>query len=531
MKTAVKALLSLSGSLVLFGAIACESKSNGGGTASGGAAAGGEGGGAAAGTGGQRTGAGGTGGSAAGDAGVAAGGAGMNTGGTGGQAAVNCVAVPKMKLTSVTRVPVAPFANDEEWMATPLALVQAKGDSRIFIAQRGGRILILKNGSLLPEAFLDMRTSISDVPWGHRGERGLLNMALHPDFAKNGRFYVFYTGGDKDPHSDAIDGDVVVAEGTQSTGNPDRANATLKPLLVLPHGGNYDDGHNGGLLAFGKDGELWTAVGDGGNGWDYFKAGQDPNHHLAKLYRLDVDKPPANPRTNAKDFVWSMGHRNPFRGSVDLETGDLYIGDVHEQHWEEINVVPYKTPKGTTNYGWGSLNQTPQPRTSCKGQPNCPSVWGKAGMEGSHCFPAFFNDQDVECVKYGVLPIFEYAHKPTGAMSKPERNEPSYPVTETAAVIGGFVYRGNKIPGMKGRYLFGDYANKWIKSFVPWNGKAECLEDHSADLALSSMLKGGLVGFGADAEGELYLLDRDQAHLPGSAQKGEGRNIYRIDAE
>jgi glucose/arabinose dehydrogenase len=528
--SASKALMTLSGCLVLVGTIACENKSAGGGTAAGGAGTG-----LVAGA-GQPMGTAGAGGVGAGGTtgGTLTGGAGgsmASSGGTGGQPEVSCVAVPKMKLTLTTRVPIAPFANDEEWMAAPLALVQAKGDDRIFIAQRGGRILILKNGSLLPEPFFDMRTSISDVPWGHRGERGLLNIALHPDFATNGRFYVYYTGNDNDPYSDAIDGDVVVAEGTQSTANPNKANASLKPLLVLPHGGNYDDGHNGGLLAFGKDGELWTAVGDGGNGWDYFKTGQDPNHHLAKLYRLDTDKPPANPRTNSKDAVWSMGHRNPFRGSVDLETGDLYIGDIQEQHWEEINIVPYKTPKGTTNYGWGSTNQEPQPRTSCKGQAGCPVVWPKAGMEGTHCFPSYFTDADVECVRFGVPPVFEYPHKDTGNLSTPRDNTPPVAVTEVAAVIGGFVYRGSKIPGMKGRYIFGDYPNKWIKSFVTRNGKAECVEDHTADLALSTMLKGGLVGFGADAEGELYLLDRDQTHLSGSANKGEGRNVYKLEAE
>lgn len=372
--------------------------------------------------------------------------------------AIVCDKVPPLKLV--------PFAKTS---GSPLALVQAKGDERMFVAERQGLIRILRNGTFDAEPFLDMTASIAFIAQS-QGERGLMNLALHPDFATNGRFYVFYTASRLDPYSETLEGDVVVAQGRQSAADPNKAEVALTPLLVVDHSEDhprkYDDGHNGGFLAFGPDGHLYAGVGDGGNGWDDFKAGQNAAHSLAKLYRLDVDRPLADPH-KASGAVWAMGTRNPFRGSFDRETGDLYFSDIGENHWEEINFAPANTPPGL-NYGWGN-----------------------PGMEGTHCFPFFVPN----CDSFGVMPIFEYAHE--GASKE----------AQSRAVVGGFVYRGKAIAGLQGRFLLGDYAQNQVFSLQNNNGQAQCVVNHTAELVSKQNPLQGLVGFGQDAAGELYLFD------------------------
>ena len=390
--------------------------------------------------------------------------------------AIVCDKVPPLKLE--------PFAKAS---GSVLALVQAKGDERMFVAERQGLIRILRNGTFDAEPFLDMTASIALIEQS-KGERGLMNLALHPDFATNGRFYVFYTASRLDPYSETLEGDVVVAQGRRSAADPNKAELVLTPLLVVDHSEDharkYDDGHNGGFLAFGPDGRLYAGVGDGGNGWDDFRTGQNADHPLAKLYRLDVDQPLADPH-KASDAVWAMGTRNPFRGSFDRETGDLYFSDIGENHWEELNFVPANSPSGL-NFGWGN-----------------------PGMEGTHCFPFFMRN----CDSFGVMPIFEYPH------------EGESKGTQSRAVIGGFVYRGKAIAGLQGRFVMGDHAQNKVFSLQNNQGQAQCVVDHTAELLSKETPLQGLVGFGQDAAGELYLFD-----LFGNIHRLMGVNVQSPDA-
>ena len=254
---------------------------------------------------------------------------------------------------------------------------------RLFIVEQPGRIRILQNGTLQAPAFLD----ISDrVDFG--GEMGLLGLAFHPRFAKNGRFFVNYT---RNP-----DGATVVAEYRVSQ-NSDHALLNEQTLMVIPQ--PYSN-HNGGMVAFGPDGYLYIATGDGGAGGDPGNRGQSPDTLLGKMLRIDVDRgepygiPPDNPfagQQNGRE-IFALGFRNPWRFSFDRQTGRLWAADVGQNRWEEIDVV-----EAGNNYGWRV-------------------------MEGAHCF-----QPSRGCLTAGLtLPVAEY------------RNE-----SPSCAVTGGYVYRGN----------------------------------------------------------------------------------------
>ncbi len=362
-------------------------------------------------------------------------------------------ALPALKLTEV--------ANG---LARPVFAGGAPGDTtRLFIIEKSGRIRVLSNGMLLPDPFLDI-TSVVNVSGN---ERGLLGLAFHPGYAQNGRFFVYYT---RKP-----DGAIVVAEYKQVAGSPDKADpAPVKEFFAIDH--SQASNHNGGMIAFGKDGLLYIGTGDGGGAGDPQGNGQKLDTRLAKILRINVDTypmPPPGNLQNGDPDIWDWGMRNPWRFSFDRCTGDLYIADVGQDKFEEIDI---EAPgDGLKNYGWNT-------------------------MEASACFnPA------QGCNKAGLtLPVAEYPH----AAGK-------------CSVSGGYVYRGTKIPGLVGTYFYGDYCTKQVFTLAWSKGNLITTAEVTQDLD-STSLSSGITSFGEDTSGELYVvIDNSQA--------GELGKVYRID--
>ena len=306
---------------------------------------------------------------------------------------------------------------------------------RLFIVEQPGRIRILHNEALRASAFLDIADR---VDFG--GEMGLLGLAFHPRFAENGRFFVNYT---RKP-----DGATVVAE-FQVSQNSDHALRDEQTLMVIPQ--PYSN-HNGGMVAFGPDGYLYIATGDGGAGGDPGNRGQSPDTLLGKMLRIDVDQgdpygiPPDNPfakQQNGRE-IFALGFRNPWRFSFDRQTGRLWAADVGQNQWEEIDVV-----EAGNNYGWRI-------------------------MEGNHCFLP-----PRGCSTTGLtFPVAEY------------RNQSPH-----CAVTGGYVYRGKRMDFLRGTYVFGDYCSGRIMGLI----------DGQPLVLLASGLR--ISSFGEDQAGELYVVD------------------------
>jgi glucose/arabinose dehydrogenase len=343
-------------------------------------------------------------------------------------------------LRSLTLIPIV-----TQGLQQPLYLTHAgDGSGRLFIVEQAGRIRVLVQGNLQPTPFLD----ISDRVWAG-GERGLLGLAFHPDYSRNGRLFVSYT---RQP-----DGATVVAEYRRGS-NPDHADRQERIVLTVPQ---PFANHNGGMIAFGPDGALYIGRGDGGGRGDPNDRGQNPYDLLGKILRLDVTRgdpyaiPPDNPFVSGggRPEVYALGLRNPWRFSFDRETGFLIVGDVGQYAWEEVDLVV----RGG-NYGWRL-------------------------MEGLHCFtPA------TDCQKPGLIPpIVEYGHE-----------------GGRCSITGGYVYRGSRQPALRGTYLYGDYCSGEIfgarvetELITPkkWN----------ADVLLRSGLR--VSSFGEDEAGEVYLVD------------------------
>jgi len=359
--------------------------------------------------------------------------------------------------------PVVPGDEPElglEFIATefefPLALTAPPGDPRLFVVEKPGRIRIISGGTTLTEPFLDISALVSGSD-----EQGLLGLAFHPGYATNGRFYVNYTD---------LDGATRVV-GYRVSSNPDRADAaSADPLLTIPR---PSSNHNGGALAFGPDGFLYVAVGDGGASTTGGGTGQDVSDLAGSILRIDVNGtsgytiPGSNPFVNqgeARGEVWSYGLRNPWRISFDRETGDLYVADVGQNNLEEVNVSPRTAGGGrAANYGWSFTEGS-----SCFADPGCN--------------PAEF-----------VLPVVEYDHD------------------DGCSVTGGYVYRGTAMPALAGRYFYADFCAGWVRSFRFAGGEATS-EREWPDLGTV----GQISSFGEDAEGELYILS------------GAGGSVYRI---
>jgi glucose/arabinose dehydrogenase len=323
----------------------------------------------------------------------------------------------------------------------PLFVTAPPGDPRLFVVEQPGRIRVIRDGKLLPRPFLDLTARVS-----YGGERGLLGLAFHPAYARNGFFFVNFTDRAGDTH----------VERFRVGADPDRADPA-SATLVLKVEQPYPN-HNGGMLAFAPDGRLWIGMGDGGSGGDPHGNGQNPRALLGKLLRLDVDGgtpyaiPPDNPFAdgrNGRPEVWALGMRNPWRFSFDRGSNLVYVADVGQDKWEEIDVADATRP--ALNYGWNL-------------------------REGLHAFGAPRSAP-------GPLlePVLEYGHE--GACS----------------VTGGYCYRGRALANLQGTYFFSDWCGGWLRSFRWVNGRVSDPREWN----LGSL--GSVTSFGEDAAGELYV--------------------------
>ena len=333
--------------------------------------------------------------------------------------------------------------------ASPLDLeVTDDASNRLFVVEQGGKIRILQNGAVAAQPFLDIGAKIITG-----GEMGLLGATFHPNFVTSRKFYVNYVRN--------VGGQIqsVIAEYMVATATPNQADvASERILLTIDQVGNFTN-HKAGQLAFGADGFLYFGLGDGGGSGDPFGHGQSKQTLLGKLLRVDVDHPGAglqygipadNPFASGGGLpeIYAYGFRNPWRFSFDRPTGRLFLADVGQDAFEEIDLVQ----KGN-NYGWNT-------------------------MEGTHCY-----SPSTGCNQSGLtLPIIEYSH------------------SEGNAVIGGYVYHGSSITSLQGTYLFGDFGtgkiwglqesspNTWTRTLLATTGKS-------------------ISSFGQDQSGELYITD------------------------
>ena len=331
----------------------------------------------------------------------------------------------------------------------PLLLTNANdGTNRMFVVEQGGKIwsMTVVDGTIQKQAFLDVSGIIST----NGNERGLLGLAFHPQFKTNGQFFINYTD---------VNGNTVVARynvlaSDPTVGDPNSASFVIQIKQPFPN-------HNGGNLTFGPDGYLYIGMGDGGSQGDPNGNGQSKKALLGKLLRLDIDSaqpyaaPKDNPAATDPNFapeVWAYGFRNPWRFTFDRLTGDLYIGDVGQNQWEEINFQAAGTAGGA-NYGWNI-------------------------MEGSHRYSG-------EPVKDGLTaPIAEYSHNEGGC-----------------SITGGYVYRGETLKALNGVYLFADYCSGKIWStFRDASSTWQTNLFKATDFAIPS--------FGQDESGELYVVNQ-----------------------
>ncbi|MCW5849822.1 MAG: PQQ-dependent sugar dehydrogenase [Anaerolineae bacterium] len=348
-------------------------------------------------------------------------------------------------LTTVRLVPVV------EGLSEPTRVTGAgDGSGRLFVTERKGQIRVLRAGVLTPRAFLDLSVLIqTEGP-----EQGLLDIAFHPDYTHTGLFYVAYTDADN----------ALVVARYRVSSDPDAADPSSSLILLrIPKPTEY---HNGGHLVFGPDGYLYIGVGDGGIQGDPDRNAQSPRVLLGKILRIDVNAgspyaiPPDNPFVNRAPYrpeIWALGLRNPWRFAFDPKTGDLYIGDVGQERYEEIDFQPY-TSRGGENYGWNE-------------------------MEGLHCY-----QPGCDPTLY-VLPIAEYEHD-----------------SVCNAIIGGEVYRGEAEPALYGGYFFADACS----------GRLWSLTRTPAGAWTTTMLierSPVISSFGTDDEGEVYVTALDVGGL------------------
>ncbi|MCB1915626.1 MAG: PQQ-dependent sugar dehydrogenase [Rhodocyclaceae bacterium] len=344
----------------------------------------------------------------------------------------------------VLDVPKVMLSRVADGFDAPLMLTHAgDGSGRLFVVEKAGRVRVIDDGAVQAEPFLDIRDRVRSGG----SEQGLLSIAFAPDFAATGQAYVLYT-------EESGIGNVVLSRFTRAFLGGALDPSSERVLLRIPQ---PFTNHNGGHLAFGPGGLLYVSLGDGGGSGDPLGNGQRTDTLLGKLLRIDISVepyaiPPGNP---FGDEIWALGLRNPWRFSFDRATGDLFIGDVGQDRWEEIDVVQAGTAGGQ-NFGWNR-------------------------MEGFDCFAGS------ACDTSGLtLPIVAYRH-----------------AGGDCSVTGGFVYRGRRHPGLRGIYFHGDFCSGRIRGLWPvldggWSG----------EVMLESGL--GIASFGEDEDGELYVVD-----LPG----------------
>lgn len=327
-------------------------------------------------------------------------------------------------------------------LASPVYVTGAgDGSNRLFIIEQGGRIKVLQPGETTPSVFLNITSRVLSG-----GERGLLGLAFHPDFENNRRFFVDYT---RQP-----DGATVIAEYRAFEGDPNLADTNETTMLVIPQ---PFANHNGGMITFGPDGFLYIGMGDGGSANDPGNRAQDLDNLLGKILRIDVDHPDgANPYSSpvdnpffggvaGRDEIYGYGLRNPWRYSFDRLTGDLYVGDVGQNAWEEIDII---TRGG--NYGWRVT-------------------------EGMHCNPSIAGGI---CSMSGLIPpIAEYVHS-----------------AGRCSITGGYVYRGANQTLPSGTYVYADFCTGEI--FSLGGGAQNVLLDTGMNIS----------SFGEDEAGEIYVV-------------------------
>lgn len=325
--------------------------------------------------------------------------------------------------------------------SSPVDVTHA-GDERLFVVEQSGRIKIIDEaGTVLPTPFLNISSLTNSG-----GERGLLGLAFHPDYANNGYFFVNYTD---------LSGDTRVVRYSRSADDPNIAdpNSAMQVIFIDQTQGN----HNGGCIKFGPDGYLYIGMGDGGGGGDTPNNSQNTNLLLGKMLRLDVDSetpyavPADNPfvgNANVRDEIWAIGLRNPWRFSFDRETGDMWIGDVGQNAFEEIDFQPADSPGGE-NYGWRCYEGN--------------SPYNLSGCTGDYVFPAY---------------------------SIPH-------TTGVCSITGGFVYRGTAYPQLVGKYIFADFCSRDFFMIEP-DGDGGWIGQLIGEYPYS------ITSFGEGADGELY---------------------------
>lgn len=404
-----------------------------------------------------------------------------------------------------------------EGLVSPVALApDPTGAERLFVVDQIGVVRILDaDGTLLPEPFLDVRDRLVPL-MPFFDERGLLGLAFHPDFATNGRLFVYYSAPLREGAPEGFDCTSHVSEFRVSADDPDRADPDSERILLQVDKPQFN--HNAGTVAFGPDGFLYVSIGDGGGAddvglghvEDWYETneggnGQDVEANLlGNILRLDVDGgepyaiPPDNPFVGAPglDEIWAYGFRNPYRFSFDRATGTMIAADAGQNLWEEVHVV-----QGGGNYGWNV-------------------------KEGTHCFSTANPDvspPDSFCpdeAPGGVPlldPVIEYANA--------SGQEDGLGV----AAVGGFVYRGGAVPQLRGRYVFGD----WSTEFVVPDGTLFAARPRAQglwqiqELRIAGDPDGRLghfvLGIGEDGDGELYVLTKDTVGPTGATGK-----IYEI---
>ncbi len=331
----------------------------------------------------------------------------------------------------------------------PVQLLDAPGDPRLFIVEQRGRIRVLSGGQLQEMPYLDVSSQLSGG-----NEQGLLGLAFHSDFQSNGFAYVNYTDGS---------GDTRVVRYTERADGLSLDPASAKEILFIdqPFGN-----HNAGQLLFGPDGMLYIPLGDGGSSGDPQGNGQNLDTLLGAILRIDVNGgdpyaiPPDNPFAagGGRPEIWAYGVRNPWHNDIDVEGGFVYVADVGQNTWEEVNVVPLN--EAGVNYGWNIV-------------------------EGPECF------QSSGCDRAGLRdPVISYDHG------------------DGCSITGGHVYRGQAIPDLVGVYFYSDFCDGWLRSFR-WDPAQSTAVDQR-EWSIPSI--GSVYSFGKDAAGELSVLAGNRAY-------------------
>lgn len=388
---------------------------------------------------------------------------------------------------TVPELALEPFLTD---LDVPTFIKPVPGTTnRFVVGHLFGRIALVEDGVIQGDDFLDLTSRIERGEFTALGgdERGLFDLAFHPDFENNGLFYVHHSAA-SGLGPDIAASDTVLAEYRMRTDGSGQADPNSMRIVFTAEQPTYVDGsgeekkslnHNGGGLAFGADGYLYLALGDGGGSNDEYMNGQNVTTPLAAIVRLDVDGRDAGeysiPEGNLADVVsdahaaiWSYGLRNPYRISFDGCTGDLYIADVGQSAWEEVNVAP--PGEGQKNYGWPIMEGD-----RCRGDGGDPVTPEQCLGASGAAVPL-------------SLPAVSFQH---GGFS---------------SITGGYVYRGSAIPALRGAYFYADLGTGRLWTFR-WNGTAATeVTERTDDLWPMGDAPPDIISFGQDAHGELFIV-------------------------